>query len=212
MNYKKRMSKECRPLHERSFMFKGKLTMISAFYSTFAITALLCAFLLLLDPGEQSAAGAAFESPAVGRVVNTNFGSTFSLTQELNIMKHQATTSTTTTTTTLPRRAVKPGRPVPPADSPSYEAGSISSLITQAFPNNPQLWITIAKCESGLNPNNYNREGASGLFQIMMPLHADMLLPGESIYDPAVNIRIALSLSHGGTTTSDWDASKRCWN
>lgn len=45
-------------------------------------------------------------------------------------------------------------------------------------------------CESTANPNAEN-VGQIGLFQIAARYHSGRLLPGESLYDPEVNVRIA---------------------
>lgn len=193
-------------------MFKGHPRMISASVVAVILITLICSALFLFEPPQQGAAEAATQKDSV-----SYFKRLASIGQRTNSVDYEnkirtiRATSTTTTTTTLKQITVKPGRPTPPVESPSYEPGTIEALIAESFPVNPALWIAIARCESGLNPNSYNAEGASGLFQIMMPLHKDMLLPGENIYDPHVNIRIALSLSHGGTQTGDWNSSSGCW-
>lgn len=178
---------------------------------TCAACSALSVTLFCLAPPQRGAAEALNTKPETAYVLSE--------TESLNRVRvdiqarYDSTSTTSTTTTTLLKQIpVKPGRPTPPQDALSYEPGSMAELIATAFPANPDLWVRIARCESGLNPNAYNAEGASGLFQIMMPLHADMLLSGESVYDPQVNIRIALSLSRNGVKTGDWDASKACWN
>lgn len=176
---------------------------LGVFYMLFVFFSLASILLLLLLPPQPRAVGTALSPQAKSIAYFVELASITTTT---------TTVAPTTTTTTLKKIQVKPGRPTPPADSPSYEPGSIEALIAKSFPSNPALWIAIAKCESGLNPNAYNAEGASGLYQIMLPLHADMLLPGENIYDPNVNIRIALSLSRNGTMTRDWNSSKGCWS
>ena len=50
------------------------------------------------------------------------------------------------------------------------------------------------QCESGFNPYAYNPSGASGWFQVMMPLHAYRLRPGEDIFDVYVSSRVALEI------------------
>lgn len=186
--------------------------MISASVVAVMLITLICSALLLFEPPQQGAAEAATQKDSVSYFKRlASIGQRTSSVDYENKIRTIRATSTTTTTTTLKQITVKPGRPTPPVESPSYEPGTIEALIAESFPVNPALWIAIARCESGLNPNSYNAEGASGLFQIMMPLHKDMLLPGENIYDPHVNIRIALSLSHGGTQTGDWNSSSGCW-
>ena len=50
------------------------------------------------------------------------------------------------------------------------------------------------QCESGFDPFAYNPSGASGWFQVMMPLHAYRLRSGEDIFDVYVNARVALEI------------------
>lgn len=52
----------------------------------------------------------------------------------------------------------------------------------------------IMMCESGGDPNAYNPSGARGAFQIM-PVHA-WRVGGDldSLYDPAVNVRVAFDI------------------
>ena len=132
-------------------------------------------------------------------------------------------TTTTTTTTTKPVVLYKkpqkivstttvpaPETNVPVAPVKIYDSGSIEAMIAEAFPENPSLWIEIARCESHLNPRAYNKSGASGIFQIMMPLHSKLV--NGNVFDPATNIRAARSLSRNGTSTAPWDASKHCWS
>lgn len=194
-------------------MYYKEQKVISGMYLIVLIIALICLTLLLFEPpSAQADKASATQKDSVSYFKRlASIGQRTSSVDYENKIRTIRATSTTTTTTTLKQITVKPGRPTPPVESPSYEPGTIEALIAESFPVNPALWIAIARCESGLNPNSYNAEGASGLFQIMMPLHKDMLLPGENIYDPHVNIRIALSLSHGGTQTGDWNSSSGCW-
>lgn len=187
--------------------------MISASVVAVILITLICSALFLFEPpSAQADKASATQKDSVSYFKHlASIGQRTNSVDYENKIRTIRATSTTTTTTTLKQITVKPGRPTPPVESPSYEPGTIEALIAESFPVNPALWIAIARCESGLNPNSYNAEGASGLFQIMMPLHKDMLLPGENIYDPHVNIRIALSLSHGGTQTGDWNSSSGCW-
>ena len=73
--------------------------------------------------------------------------------------------------------------------------------------------VAVAKCEAydWLDVNAYNPEsGASGLYQLIPYWHSWRLGPGESFFDPAVNVRIAhdLWLESGW---SPWYASRHCW-
>jgi len=70
--------------------------------------------------------------------------------------------------------------------------------------------LAVIWCESTNNPYAYNPSGASGLFQVVMPLHAGKLQPGEDIFDPWVNMRVALALYHE-SGWQPWNASRHCW-
>jgi hypothetical protein len=57
--------------------------------------------------------------------------------------------------------------------------------------------LRVVACESGGNPNATN--GTSlGLFQINAPYHTDKFSPGESLYDPVVNVRVAYTIWKDG--------------
>lgn len=94
--------------------------------------------------------------------------------------------------------------PPPVAPQVSYDAGTMEALIADVFGPNAAKAIRIAQCESGMNPNARNRSGASGLFQIMMPMHADLFANPSDVFDPAANARAAYSLSNGGTSWGAW--------
>lgn len=85
-----------------------------------------------------------------------------------------------------------------------YPPGSIESIVCSVFADNCAHALAIARCESGLNPLAYNRSGASGLFQVMMPLHEDLFNRPEDVFDALENSRAAFTLSHGGTNWSPW--------
>ena len=58
------------------------------------------------------------------------------------------------------------------------------------------LMAGVAEVESGGNPNAYNASGASGLWQIEIPLHSG-LVPGggANVFNPADNAKAAVTLS-----------------
>ena len=90
--------------------------------------------------------------------------------------------------------------PAPPAPPASYPSGTIADLIAQIFGANAGDAISVASCESGLDPSRTNASsGAAGLFQLM-PFHWQ---GSFDPYDPAANARYAYGLSAGG---SDWGA------
>jgi len=85
--------------------------------------------------------------------------------------------------------------PVPPVDS------GVSSWVCQPqyrWPCNEAL--SIVRCESGGDPTAYNPSGATGLFQMMMPLWTGLMHGGDP-YDPYVNTQAAyeLWLQSGGS-------------
>lgn len=189
--------------------------MIAVIQTALVVTAIACLVMLTLLPPQRGAVGPAQAIPSDGAAYFkelAKIGKPISLNQETQMIKQHQATTTIATTTTFRAVAVKPGRSTPPAEQPNYELGTIEALIAAAFPENPSLWISIARCESGLNTSAHNAEGASGLFQVMTPLHNSMLQPGETMFDPQVNIRIARSLSRNGTSTAAWVSSKGCWS
>lgn len=151
-------------------------------------------------------AGVAWASPSDGRVVGSSGG---------RVGVYREDFVSVTTTTVDPVEVVLASIEADPVASRVFQAPEdkqeVVLVISSFFPEDPDLWLRIAECESGLDPNAHNASGASGLMQIMFPLHKDMLLDGESPFDPIVNVRIARSLSKNGTDTSPWDASRSCW-
>lgn len=173
--------------------------MINFIYVFYFIVILLCLSLILFEPPHLQA-----EKASANIQANTA-GITRDDSYFRKLAQITTTTTSTTTTTTAPTVQTSPYKV-------SYPDNYITEIIRAFFPENPDLWISIAQCESGLNPNAFNSEGASGLFQIMMPLHKDMLASGENIFDPVVNARIARSISRNGTSTIAWVSSKGCWS
>ena len=80
----------------------------------------------------------------------------------------------------------------------------------------PDLFIRIATCESGLKPTAKNlRSTASGLFQFLDSTFFSYAhayeLHTENKNDPMTQIKLAAKMiSDGGI--SHWNASKSCWN
>lgn len=72
-------------------------------------------------------------------------------------------------------------------------AWSIEGLIC-SYPWPCEQALAVAWCESRYDPAAYNPSGASGLFQIIPYWHSWRLGPGESLFDPAVNVRVAYEL------------------
>lgn len=105
------------------------------------------------------------------------------------------------------RPAPKPPEPEPAAEAapapevaaPRAPTGSIESIIYAAAANHGlsgSYLLSVASCESGLNPSAYNAAGYHGLFQF------DQATWGEygygSIYDPVAQSETAASLIAGG--------------
>lgn len=63
--------------------------------------------------------------------------------------------------------------------------------------------MAVARCESTFRPWVTSPGGHAGLFQLSPQFHSWRLLPGESIYDPEANTRIAFEV---WSQTHDWRA------
>ena len=73
----------------------------------------------------------------------------------------------------------------------------------------PELLIAIMQKESSLRPKVQSRYGAQGLMQVVRRWHREKLRPAESLFDPAVNIRVGahileeyLELANGNLRTA----------
>lgn len=67
-------------------------------------------------------------------------------------------------------------------------------LVAWYFPEHEiQNALDIIECESGGHPEAVNQQGsgAEGLFQIKPRFWGFLLGPGESLFDPEVNVRVA---------------------
>ena len=99
----------------------------------------------------------------------------------------------------------------------------IEEEIRRVFPENPNLAVAIAKCESGLVPDiqakamlSYGREQSFGIFQIHARDHHNTAVRLElENYktDPGDNIAMARHiydnrLKHGGYAFQDWSCYK----
>jgi soluble lytic murein transglycosylase-like protein len=78
-------------------------------------------------------------------------------------------------------------------------------MINQAFgPYGPEA-VTVASCESSLNPDAFNPSGAAGLFQIMSSTWAGTAEAGQSPYNPAANIAAAYQIfARDGYSWREW--------
>lgn len=106
-----------------------------------------------------------------------------------------------------PEAAVVPvSTPTPIAEAVATSAPwSIEDIIC-AHPWPCWEAISVAWCESTHNPGAYNASsGASGLFQVVPYWHSWRLRPGESLFDPVVNARIAWEIWSGdGGSWRQW--------
>jgi soluble lytic murein transglycosylase-like protein len=92
--------------------------------------------------------------------------------------------------------------PVPAGPRPSV--GYVQDLIRQAFAPQGQAavdWgLRVAGCESGYNPNAYNPDGASGVFQFMPGTFRSTPYGNQNIFDAAANVNAGAWYfqQHGG--------------
>lgn len=86
----------------------------------------------------------------------------------------------------------------------THVAGNIAAIIYDIFGVYGDKAVSVASCESGLDPNAVNgSSGAAGLFQLM-PFHwRDRFDP----FDPVANARYAFGLSDGGTNWGAWSGA-----
>lgn len=93
------------------------------------------------------------------------------------------------------------------ASSNHWSTTQVHVYIVQKFGPYSGKAISVATCESHLHWNSHNPSGATGVFQIMMPLHAkDMAskVGTSDAYNAKANIDYAYIMSHGGTNWSAW--------
>ena len=85
-------------------------------------------------------------------------------------------------------------------------SGTYADMIHQVFGPYGDQAMRIAMCESTMNPNAYNGVlGAAGLFQIIPSTWASTSEAGNSVYDPAANIRAAHEIFvRDGYSWSEW--------
>ena len=86
-----------------------------------------------------------------------------------------------------------------------------SVIITKAVRNNidPELFLKIAMCESGLNPMAINpTSSASGLFQFLPSTWSNWGKGDVFDVNDNVDAAIRLFLARG---TAPWNPSKSCW-
>lgn len=84
-------------------------------------------------------------------------------------------------------------------------------LRSVGWPEYEMGWAgRVIGCESGFNPSARNPSGASGWWQVMLPLHQHLFREGEHWSDPYANSRVALVLYNQSGHTP-WNASRHCW-
>ncbi len=112
------------------------------------------------------------------------------------------TPSPTPTPTPVAEPTPEVAEVAPPAP-PAAPAGSISGIIQAAaaeYGVDPSWLLSIASCESGLNPNAYNPAGYYGLFQFAEPTWAANGY--GSIWDPVAQSRTAARMIAGGQASA----------
>ncbi|MYN12732.1 transglycosylase SLT domain-containing protein [Pusillimonas sp. TS35] len=72
----------------------------------------------------------------------------------------------------------------------------------------PELIIAILQKESALRPNVQSSYGAQGLMQVVRRWHRDKVQPSESLFDPAVNIRVGAHILEEYLDQADGNLSK----
>lgn len=92
-------------------------------------------------------------------------------------------------------QAAPRGGGTPPVAAPRPSSGSVQDLIRQAFAGQGQTavdWgLRVAACESGYNPNAYNPDGASGVFQFMPGTFRGTPYGTQNIFDATANVDAA---------------------
>lgn len=87
--------------------------------------------------------------------------------------------------------------------------GSYAAMI--AAVGLPSIFNAIVRAESGGDPRAHNASGASGLLQIMMPLHQGLVSRyGGNVFDPMTNLRVAKHL-YDQAGLAPWTASRGVW-
>lgn len=83
---------------------------------------------------------------------------------------------------------------VAPEPDALVTAADVAGLIA-LYPWPYQEAVRIATCESNLRADALNRaSGAAGVFQIVPRWHGWRVGPAESLFNPAVNVRVAFEI------------------
>lgn len=112
----------------------------------------------------------------------------------------EPTTTTTTTTTTMPptttTTTTRPAAPRPQVSASAQSSCQYSARIHEVF-GPAGDWATAIAWRESRCTSVQNSEGASGLFQLMLPLHAQLFITTCGTVnwaDPDCNIRTAYAL------------------
>lgn len=89
----------------------------------------------------------------------------------------------------------------------------IKEEIRKVFPEQPELLIRVAQCESGLIPHAHNSStNDGGIFQISEPYHGHRLKElGLDPFKVEDNLKYA-RLLYDESGLQPWSASKHCWS
>ncbi len=88
----------------------------------------------------------------------------------------------------------------------------VELAIRETFPEQPNLMVEIARCESGLKPDAVSPTGDYGLLQINLKAHGERL--EELGLDP-LNLQDNLTYArmlYDNRGTDDWYMSEHCWS
>lgn len=109
-------------------------------------------------------------------------------------------------------RAAQQAVPRPVVSQPQSQAcADLAGTVSAVFGDQAGRALDIARRESGCTDTARNSSGASGVFQIMMPLHEALVIQicgsAARVFEPACNTAVAWALSNGGTNFAPWNAS-----
>ncbi len=102
-----------------------------------------------------------------------------------------------------PKTTMGGGANVFPTSSGALSKGQMRKLMKAH--HMPDIMGYVSYAESGWNPSSVNSIGASGLWQILMPLNSGVV--HGNVLDPDVNAEAAMAL-YRASGLSPWDASK----
>lgn len=137
-------------------------------------------------PAPQSDPSATYYDPGTVVVYETDAGGN---QQRGNRRRNRDTANQPPTTTTSPDAAIpNPGAPA----SNEQEIISIIHQAANAYGQDPEAMVRVARCESNLNPRAIDASGSyHGLFQFVPSTFAATPYGGQDIYDPWANAHAA---------------------